>query len=58
MQPAEARAETLLAQALGVDMAKRLDILRVEEPAKRRSGVVVASVAELVDKLHNEAKVI
>ena len=45
-------------QALGVDVAKRLEILRVEEPPKRRSGVRVASVAELVDKLHNEAKVV
>lgn len=45
-------------QALGVDVAKRLEVLRVEEPPKRRSGVRVASVAELVDKLHNEAKVV
>ena len=46
------------AQALGVDVAKRLEIMRVEEPPKRQSGVRVASVAELVDKLHNEAKVV
>ena len=46
------------AQALGVDVAKRLEILRVDEPPKRRGGVRVASVAELVDKLQNEAKVI
>lgn len=58
MQPPHEFAETLLAQALGVDVAKRLEILRVEEPPKRRSGVRVASVAELVDKLHSEAKVV
>ncbi len=46
------------AQALGVDVAPRLRVLRVDEPPKRRGGVRVASVAELVDKLHNEAKVI
>lgn len=46
------------AQALGVDVATRLEILRVDEPPKRRGGVRVASVAELVDKLQNEAKVL
>jgi electron transfer flavoprotein beta subunit len=32
--------------------------LKVEEPAKRAGGVKVGSVAELVDKLKNEARVI
>jgi electron transfer flavoprotein beta subunit len=32
--------------------------LKVEEPSKRKSGVKVKDVAELVDKLKNEAKVI
>ena len=31
---------------------------QVEEPAKRKGGVMVASVAELVHKLKNEAKVL
>ena len=43
---------------LGVDPAPRLTTLKVEEPVKRKGGVKVASVAELVDKLRNEAKVI
>ncbi|KAL4855158.1 Electron transfer flavoprotein subunit beta [Chlorella vulgaris] len=43
---------------LGVDVAPRLQTLSVEEPAKRKGGVMVASAAELVDKLRNEAKVI
>ncbi|MGE0255270.1 MAG: electron transfer flavoprotein subunit beta/FixA family protein [Alphaproteobacteria bacterium] len=43
---------------LGVDAAPRLRTLEVVEPAKRQAGVKVGSVAELVDKLHNEAKVI
>ena len=36
----------------------RLKLLKVEEPPKRQAGVKVASVAELVDKLRREAKVI
>lgn len=43
---------------LGVDVAPRLKTLKVVEPAKRQAGVIVGSVAELVDKLKNEAKVI
>jgi electron transfer flavoprotein beta subunit len=42
----------------GLDIAPRLTTLKVEEPSKRQGGVKVASVAELVDKLRNEAKVI
>ena len=43
---------------LGVDPAPRLTVLKVEEPPKRQAGVKVASVAELVDKLHDDAGVI
>jgi len=43
---------------LGVDIGPRLTTLKVEEPPKREAGVMVESVAELVDKLKNEAKVI
>ena len=43
---------------LGVDVAPRHRILKVEEPPRRQSGVRVGSVAELVDKLRREAKVI
>ncbi len=43
---------------LGVDIAPRLKTLKVEEPPERSAGVMVESVAELVDKLKNEAKVI
>lgn len=45
-------------QELGVDAAPRLETLAVEEPAKRKGGVVLSSPAELVDRLRNEAKVI
>jgi electron transfer flavoprotein beta subunit len=43
---------------LGVDVTPRLTTLKVVEPPKRKAGVKVADVAELVDKLKNEAKVI
>ena len=50
--------DALTPEALGVDPAPRLKVLKVEEPVKRQSGVKVKTVAELVDKLKNEAKVI
>jgi electron transfer flavoprotein beta subunit len=50
--------ETVTPADLGVDPAPRLKTLSVEEPAVRQAGVKVGSVAELVDKLKNEAKVI
>jgi len=50
--------EPLTPETLGVDVAPRLQTLKVVEPAKREAGVKVGSVAELVDKLKNEAKVI
>jgi len=43
---------------LGVDAAPRVTTLKVEPPAERQAGVKVADVAELVEKLKNEAKVI
>ena len=50
--------ETLKPEALGVDVSKRLETLRVVEPPKRKAGVKVADPKALVDKLRNEAKVI
>jgi electron transfer flavoprotein beta subunit len=43
---------------LGVDVAPRLKVLKTVEPGGRKAGVKVASVAELVGKLRNEAGVI
>ena len=43
---------------LGVDSTPRLQTLKVEEPPARQAGVMVDSVAALVDKLKNEARVI
>ena len=50
--------DTIKPADLGVDVAPRLTTLKVSEPAKRSAGVKVADVAELVNKLRNEAKVI
>jgi electron transfer flavoprotein beta subunit len=49
---------TMSPDDLGVDVTPRLVTLKVEEPAKRQGGIKVGSVAELVDKLKNEARVI
>jgi len=43
---------------LGVDISARLTTLKVEEPSSREAGVIVEDVAQLVDKLRNEAKII
>jgi electron transfer flavoprotein beta subunit len=42
----------------GVDTAPRLTVLKTEEPSGRKAGIKVSSVAELVDKLKNEAGVL
>jgi electron transfer flavoprotein beta subunit len=50
--------ETLKPADLGVDPTPRLTVVKVVEPVKRKAGVKVGSVAELVAKLKTEAKVI
>ena len=50
--------EQLNAKDLGVDISNRIEQIKVEEPPKRKGGIKVASVEELVSKLKNEAKVI
>jgi electron transfer flavoprotein beta subunit len=50
--------DPLTADELGVDIAPRLQVLRVEEPPVREAGIKVETAAELVDKLVNEAGVI
>jgi electron transfer flavoprotein beta subunit len=44
--------------SLGVDYTPRLEIVKVTEPAKRKGGIKVKTVDELIDKLKNEAKVL
>jgi len=50
--------DVLSPEDLGVDVTPRLETLKVVEPPPRQAGVIVASVAELVEKLRDEAKVI
>ncbi|MDC0938520.1 electron transfer flavoprotein subunit beta/FixA family protein [Candidatus Pelagibacter sp.] len=50
--------EQMAASDLGVDVAPKIQQVKVEEPPKRKAGIKVSSVAELVQKLKNEAKVI
>ncbi|MBR8184205.1 electron transfer flavoprotein subunit beta/FixA family protein [Burkholderia ambifaria] len=50
--------ETVTPAALGVDPSPRLKTLKVVEPPVRKAGVLVPDVAELVEKLKSEAKVI
>ena len=50
--------DQMSATDLGVDTKPRIEQIKVEEPPKRKAGIKVANVAELVSKLKNEAKVL
>ena len=50
--------ETIPVADTGVATATGLSVVEVNEPEQRQAGVLVSDVAELVDKLKNEAKVI
>ncbi|VVM77167.1 Electron transfer flavoprotein subunit beta [Pseudomonas fluorescens] len=50
--------EIITPEALGVSTASTVTTIKVESPATRTAGIKVKSVAELVEKLKNEAKVI
>lgn len=58
MKAKKKQLDVLTPAELEVDVAPRLIPLKVEEPPQRKAGEIVGSVAELVDKLKNEAKVI
>ena len=50
--------DQLNASELHVDITPKIQQIKVEEPPKRKAGIKVSNVAELVQKLKNEAKVI
>ena len=50
--------EELSKDELGVDTTPRIKLIKVEEPPKREKGAMVKDVAELIQKLKHEAKVI
>ena len=58
MKAKKKQLDTFTPTDLGVDITPRVKTLKVEPPAERKAGVIVKTVAELVDKLKNEAKVI
>ena len=58
MKAKKKQIEQINASDLGVDISSRIEQTKVEEPPKRKAGIKVSSVAELVQKLKNEAKVI
>ena len=50
--------DTKDASSLGINIEPRIQQLKVEEPPVRQKGIMVSDVAELVQKLKHEAKVI
>ena len=50
--------DTVKPAELGIDVAPRFTTFKVVEPAARSAGIKVADVAQLIDKLKNEAKVL
>lgn len=50
--------QIIKAQELNVDLQPRVQILNVKAPEKRRTGVKVQTVVELIEKLKHEAQVI
>ncbi|CAM4293556.1 electron transfer flavoprotein subunit beta/FixA family protein [Pseudoalteromonas ostreae] len=50
--------EVIAADSLGVDLTPRIELVAVHEPAKRSGGIIVDDVAQLVDLLKTQAKVI
>ncbi|MBJ6759527.1 electron transfer flavoprotein subunit beta/FixA family protein [Myxococcaceae bacterium JPH2] len=50
--------EELTPEKLGVDVTPRIQVLKMSAPPARKAGIKVPDVATLVEKLHNEAKVV
>ena len=50
--------DSYTSEDLGIDITPRIKQLKIDEPPKRTKGIMVADVAELVQKLKHEAKVI
>ena len=50
--------DTFTSEELGVDVTPRMKQIKVTEPPKREKGIIVKDVAELVQKLKHEVKVI
>lgn len=58
MKAKKKRIDTIRITDFDIDITPRLEVMTTEEPPARQSGVMVASVDELLDKLKNEAGVL
>lgn len=58
MKAKKKQIDTTTPEELAIDVSTRVKLVKVKPPAERKAGIKVADVAELVDKLKNEAKVI
>ena len=58
MQAKKKSLDVLNVEDMSIDISNRLETLSVVLPEERQAGVMVESVAELVEKLKNEAKVL
>jgi electron transfer flavoprotein beta subunit len=58
MKAKKKEIQTIAVDSLGIDVSPKLKLLKVSDPPARSAGVKVDSVAALVEKLKNEAKVI
>lgn len=58
MKAKSKKIEKFTVQDLKVEIKSDLEIVQVTEPPKRKAGIIVSSVDELIDKLKNEAHVI
>src|SRR5512141_2307007 len=58
MKAKKKELKEIAARDLGVDLAPKVVVKRLQEPPKRKGGVKVADVSELWAKLHGEAKVL
>lgn len=58
MKAKKKQLDVIEPSSLGVDYTPRLQVMKVVEPARRKGGIKVGSVDELIDKLKNEAKVL
>ncbi len=58
MKAKKKKIDKVKPEDLGVTLTEHLTTVSVEEPPKRKAGIMVSSVDELVDKLKNEAKCI
>jgi len=50
--------EEILLESLGLDIAPRIKVERVDAPNERKGGVILGSGDKVIAKLKNEAKVI